>query len=208
MEKSRPWPEEGVQGCDVGDLQQMTWPQWVGSSYITFRICLPIISNSFIVNFWFLFLSVVVSCCLLWWNNLRRDNLKERFILAHSFRGFCPWSLAPCGEASWQKGDRGKLLTSWQPESRETGQGIQGQDIESSAGLLSTRPRFWIAHSPVKSSMWFTYLNRATTYLCFPCSWNDSTCHHTQLFIGWVGIWRTFCLTGLELWSSWSLSLE
>jgi hypothetical protein len=24
MEKSRPWPEEGVQGCDVGDLQQMT----------------------------------------------------------------------------------------------------------------------------------------------------------------------------------------
>jgi hypothetical protein len=57
-------------------------------------------------------------------------NLKEEFILRHSFRGFAPWSLGPLnlclrqGRMIWHSAhSRAKLLSSWWPEKQRTGWG-------------------------------------------------------------------------------------
>jgi hypothetical protein len=85
------------------------------------------------------------------------NNLKEeRFNLAHSFRGFSHGCLGPLLSGLWWgKGMARKLLTSWQPGSRERQRKGQDtsynlQELTSSDLLPLTRP-YLCKFPPLKS---------------------------------------------------------
>lgn len=95
------------------------------------------------------------------WQNTWDNELDERFILGHGFRGFIPWSthsIAPGPakeEASWH-GAQGttKLLTSWQPRSKRDGGGV-GVCVHSSSVFM--QPILQVSVASLLCASFFIY---------------------------------------------------